>query len=281
MKWLIPAKTFLLGEYVALLGGSAVIVTTQPCFEIRTSNLEHGLTNIHPDSPAGKWWSSVDREGVNLVWHDPYNGLGGLGASSAQFVGVFRAWHDLKQKAFTQQDLLTAYQQYAWDGTGQCPSGYDVLAQALHGCVVIDKDLAPISYPWKFADLAFILIHTGHKLATHQHLSTLELSSKLHELNEIADLGLKAFTEYDADQLIFAVNAYHRALLQMNLVAEHSQKIITQLQQDQDVLAIKGCGAMGADIICVLINQKKLNTMLEKLLKQSYSIITTSNDIKL
>ena len=38
MKWRIPAKTFLLGEYAAVAGESAIVLTTSPCFELSLAN---------------------------------------------------------------------------------------------------------------------------------------------------------------------------------------------------------------------------------------------------
>ncbi len=104
MKWLIPAKTFLLGEYAALAGQSAVLLTTSPCFELSLSK-EAGLHGIHPDSPAGRWWKENAQSEVGLQWHDPYQGCGGLGASSAQFLGAYLASMYLQKRDIQQQEL--------------------------------------------------------------------------------------------------------------------------------------------------------------------------------
>ena len=49
--WTIPAKTFLMGEYAALAGESALLLTTTPHFELSLTD-NPGLHGIHPDSPA-------------------------------------------------------------------------------------------------------------------------------------------------------------------------------------------------------------------------------------
>ncbi|WP_206753639.1 hypothetical protein, partial [Escherichia coli] len=55
MKWQIPAKTFLLGEYADIAGEPANLLTTSPCFALTlTENAK--LEGIHPKSPAGLWW---------------------------------------------------------------------------------------------------------------------------------------------------------------------------------------------------------------------------------
>lgn len=58
MKWRIPTKTFLLGEYAALADLGAILLTTPPCFELTLTETP-GLDGIHPDSPAGRWWQEA------------------------------------------------------------------------------------------------------------------------------------------------------------------------------------------------------------------------------
>ena len=48
MNIVIPAKTFLVGEYLALTGGPSIILTTTPCFELRQCN-NLGLHGVHPE----------------------------------------------------------------------------------------------------------------------------------------------------------------------------------------------------------------------------------------
>jgi mevalonate kinase len=278
MKWKIPAKTFLLGEYAAISGAPALILTTHPCFEISLVN-RPSLHGIHPDSPAGRWWRKQNITGYGLDWHDPYNGKGGLGASSAQFVGAFYAVNHLQNKKLCRDEMLECYLQVAWDGKGVRPSGYDVIAQSLRGCVLVEQQKDCHCYVWPFDDLAFILLHTGQKLATHQHLQTLTLPAYLRQLACIVESAQKAFEQIDSQRLIIAVNAYYQALMDMNLVAEHSKSYIQTLQTNEHILASKGCGAMGADIVFVLVLKTNLNKLLEELKLLKRDIIATSEDL--
>ena len=41
-----PGKTFVTGEYLATLGGPALLLTTQPCFELNVFDGETKLTGI-------------------------------------------------------------------------------------------------------------------------------------------------------------------------------------------------------------------------------------------
>jgi mevalonate kinase len=279
MKWFIPAKTFLLGEYAAITGASAIILTTSPCFELSLSD-KTGLHGIHPDSPAGRWWAACGHQDAGLLWHDPYQGRGGMGASSAQFLGTYLASMYLQKKVANQQDLLDAYVQSAWFGQGLRPSGYDVLAQSRQGCVYINRQKALYqSYSWPFPDIAFLLVHTGTKLATHHHLQTMSLPSEIKQLVYIVDKAQQAFEYADQALIVDMVNAYHQQLAKMNLVAEHSMEHITFFREQADVLAVKGCGAMGSDVLLLLVPTKNQAAVSCRLSAMGLNIVATNADL--
>ena len=276
MKWSIPAKTFFLGEYAALGGLPAIILTTTPCFELTLTD-EPGLVGIHPDSPAGLFWAKQPVFDKGLHWFDPYHGRGGLGASSAQFVGAYLASLYLKNEHSSQVDMLNHYFQCAWNGFGVRPSGYDVLAQSMQGCVYIHQQAAQYhAYPWPFKDLAFILLHTGEKLATHQHLQELTQPSQMTQLAAIVESARLAFDSSDSLGVIDAVNSYHQHLLQMKLVAPHTLSQIEYLKKQMNILAIKGCGAMGSDVILMLVPEAQLSAMCAQLEQDGSTILATS-----
>lgn len=271
--WSIPAKTFLLGEYVAIAGESAIVLTTSPCFELTLTD-KPGLHGIHPESPAGTWWLEHGQAGVGLQWHDPYQGRGGLGASSAQFLGAYLA----SQPSLTS--LLDAYFHSAWQGDGLRPSGYDVLAQSQTGCVVIDRQNGSCqSYSWPFPDLDFLLLHTGQKLATHHHLQTAVLPSHLNKLTAIVDSAKRAFENNESQGIVDAVNAYHLQLARMDLVADHSMRCIASLKKQPGIVAIKGCGAMGADVLLVITHANQSVALKQRLLEQGWHILATSHHL--
>lgn len=62
----------------------------------------------------------------------------------------------------------------------------------------------------------------------------------------------------DSNSLVDAVNTYHQRLLEMGLTAEHSQQQILQLKTDKNILAAKGCGALGADVLLVVVASTQL-----------------------
>ena len=279
MKWVIPAKTFLVGEYVAMGGGPAILLTTFPCFELRVLSTP-GCLGIHPDSPAGKFWAK-NRHQQGLSWFDPYQGRGGMGASSAQFLGIYLAAARQQQTRLDAQVMLDTYLEVAWSGEGQAPSGYDVMAQAFYGCVFLHQAcIQDVPYLWCFQDVAFVLVHTGQKLATHDYLKQAHLyPDTMNRLAHLVWSAREAFQQTNSAQLIEVVNAYYRELCRMNLVALHTLSVVEQLAQEEDVLAIKGCGAMGVDVLLLLVPSTRLTAVTNKLSIQGYHLLATSADL--
>ncbi|CEK11667.1 mevalonate kinase family protein [Legionella hackeliae] len=279
MKWRIPAKTFLLGEYAAVAGGSAIILTTAPCFElaIATDSLMHG---IHPDSPAGQWWLHHRTPMQGLLWRDPYEGKGGLGASSAQFIGAYLASCHLLHIKPNMDALLDTYYQFAWRGEGLRPSGYDVLAQLQNRCVYINRQNNSIeSYDWGFKDIAFLLLHSGQKLATHYHLQRTTLPNSINELSAISEQAKRAFEQTNSNELVDAINNYQQHLNNCNLIAPHSLRHIQALKMQEDVLAAKGCGALGADVLLLVVPKMGLKTKISNLTADGWTILASSDDL--
>ncbi len=278
MKWQIPAKTFLLGEYSALAGQSAIVLTTTPCFELALT-YEKNLNSIHPHSPAGLWWQEQALD-HRLAWIDPYQGRGGLGASSAQFLSIYLAVCHLQHKSPTLDDMLKAYHQVAWSGKGLKPSGYDVIAQSQQACVFINQQNQLIeSHAWPFADLSFFLLHTGFKLATHQHLQEATLPKQIPILSAIVDAALVSFKKSNSNQLIDCIQAYHNQLSDLNLITEHSFNSIEALKSFSEILAIKGCGALGADVLLIVCATSNKLSLKSKLLDDNWTILTTESEL--
>jgi mevalonate kinase len=277
ISWSIPAKTFLLGEYAALGGESAIIVTTVPCFKLSLAKTP--TTLIHPNSPAGIYWQQT-KHPHGLVWHDPYLNRGGLGASSAQFLGAFLANCYLSNTNPDVFSLLVAYHQCAWSGNGIRPSGYDVLAQSQNCCVYIDyqqKTLECLSWPFK--DISFILIHTGQKLATHHYLQTMHLTDAISTLASLVKQARFAFQTQDSALLITTITDYQHILKAHQLTAEHSVVQLNQLTLNPAVLAVKGCGAMGADVLLVVVSSGNLTAQVCHLRQAGWPILATSDDL--
>ncbi|WP_131739729.1 hypothetical protein [Legionella adelaidensis] len=272
----IPAKTFLIGEYVALLGGPAILLNTSPYFSLKIRQSK-GLAGIHKDSPAGKWWQKYGSKDTGIQFDDPYFQKGGLGASSAQFIGMY----SIKNDIIDEEKLLSDYYQFAWNGEGLRPSAYDILAQTKkYPCVFIEKNKNDIEeWGWPFSDLGFLLIHTGKKIATHNHLQVLQLTENVNTLKDTVYKAKTAFLTKDSSLLTAAINTYYQQLNALHLVASHTQDIVNLINKMPGVLACKGCGALGADTILVFVAQNKLESICQKLKKMKLDIIATQQDL--
>lgn len=277
MMWQIPAKTFLLGEYAAIHGGSAIILLTTPCFELALSDTHQQA--FHPDSPAGKLWASYQTNSFHLIWRDPYQGKGGMGASSAQFIGVYLAQCYLSQQKPCFDDLLASYYQYAWNGEGLRPSGYDIIAQLSHRCAYINQR-APITYfNWPFSELSFVLVRSGEKLATHQHLQIASIPTDTQALSVIVDIGKTAFEQADSDLLIESVNAYQSHLTALGLTAAHSLEKMNYLKHNKNILAMKGCGAMGADVLLLIFQKQGIEKEIARLTTTGWNVLASDSNL--
>lgn len=280
----IPSKTFVLGEYLALTGGPTLVLCTAPYFTLHVSASSHtkkiNLPDLHPESPAAKLMASSPEfyQNYTLTFSDPHQGRGGLGASSAQFAALFA----LRQQVPLQTDetilqALATYQALTAEKEGMPPSGADLVAQMKGGFCFFDKVQKKIvSIAWPFPDISFCLIHTGQKIATHTHLQTLK-DLNCADLVEIVMAGYTSLNQQNSAGFSAAINAYASRLQSKNLVAPHTQALLNKVQQHPSVLAAKGCGALGADIIFVLLSKKSSDEFRRWVTAQQLTIIQLDN----
>lgn len=299
-----PSKTFLLGEYAVLAGCPALILNTKPRFELHvTEQASFSMQNIEPQSPAGRFIQDnlASFQNYHLNFIDPHNKQGGFGASSAQFLLAYSLYYALQNQALNSSslaqhfstlnnpakiqrspfnldefaiDLLTAYQQYAWNGVGISPSGADVISQLYGGITWLDKMNKKVcNITWPFPDLTIVLIRTGVKIATHEHLQQL---SKIPQqsLASILNTAYQALIHTAEKTFLQTINNYSKTLQAHHLVANSTVKLLEVIISLPYVLAAKGCGALGADVILAITKssdvasfQKWLSN--EKLLYQS------------
>lgn len=256
----VPGKSFLAGEYLALIGGASLLFNSQPRFELAANPGSGAVVGIHPESPAGKliqenkaFFSQYD-----LAFSDPHEGRGGWGASTAQFLMAFvlnewRASCELETlKSLSISRLLEAYWKYAWSGEGLRPSGADLVAQYKGSLCLFERRTGLVGvYSWTFAEIDFAFIPTGQKLATHEHLKTLGAFNE-EPLERAMGSIQRALQNGDASEFVQGIRANAQALSELGFVASHTQALCQELLQKPGVLAAKGCGAMGADVVLVV-----------------------------
>ena len=101
----------------------------------------------------------------------------------------------------------------------------------------------------------------------------------LHEITRIVQIAKQAIDTVDSQGMIDAVNEYHAKLAEMALVTEHSLSHIKSFQQQPDTLAVKGCGAMGSDVLLLLVPTKKKVSLTGDLRSQGWNILASSCDL--
>ena len=313
----IPGKTFLAGEYLALAGGPSIVLATRPLFEITFFNVQwqpasgEGLRAeiaFPPGSPAGRFIRAHPENfaQTKILLKDPHSGLGGLGASTAQFAAVYAYatfaetarngkssneniqfdFRDENESAFWDQ-LLKSYRLCAWSGEGSPPSGADLVGQVAGGINYFDEHaLKSKKFNWVFDEIEFTLLRTGHKLATHEHLKLTNVSVPddpearfIAKMKEAVANAVKALTSGSDRDLCVAVRQAATALAENNRVADHTKKILLELEKTDFVRAAKGCGAMGADILLVVHDGSKRALMEKWARDHTLAICGTTTDL--
>lgn len=278
-----PSKTFLLGEYLVLNGGPSLLLGTEPRFELRVQR-GAGKSPFHPESPAGKLWARFSN--ITGHWSAEFvnpSALGGLGASGAEFLLLYsaiKASQAVSIEAQLEQDHSEMLQLY-WElssQTGARPSGADLVAQARGGVTLFERSQGRLeSTSWGFPNLGFILFSTGHKTPTHEHLRSLGEwdSSALENLTRQA---LQAHRIKHEQNFVDSVRKVRETLKFLGFEAPTTTKIIDELSKAPSIRAIKGCGALGADVICALVDDKDL-VRISELLSRKYTIIANHHHL--
>ena len=271
----IPSKTFVIGEYLALQGQTALLLISPPFFKVNIHYKANQATPIlpqcHPNSPASCLLSKQLQalNGWQLELNDPHQAQGGFGASSALFVASYcllRLAKGLSVEPENQSwcpELLTSYLNVCDDNQPIPPSGYDVLAQyqsmQINGAkspepkllMINRQQLSIKALNWPFNDIIFELYRTGNKCNTHDHLTKLpQINTK--DLSFYMHMALEAIQVKDQIAFVNALQNYQKNLASLNLQTEISQYLCKQLLRESDVLAAKGCGAMGSDVVLAL-----------------------------
>ena len=287
LKFKVPGKTFLAGEYLVLHEGPALVLLTEPRFELRVTRGLGGLGDIHVDSPAGQLFKKYEKdfEGYQFNFVDPYNGKGGFGASTAQFLSLYsfrllrdRAQQDM-EKLIDYKDLLETYYTCAWSGEGVRPSGADLIGQLKGALTFFEKQKGLINVKsWPFDDIEAHLIHTGNKIATHEHLKNLP-TFESNALQKSFEVIREAIGIGQSENFVRGIHAYAEALRNLNFTCVETLELLGEIRSLNGVLAAKGCGALGADVILVITKTDATSALINFCERYNLSVITNSKNI--
>jgi hypothetical protein len=258
VKYAVPGKVFLLGEYYVLDKGQAILLTTQPSFILKASKEPWKFTKHSPADRLITW--ALDNAVVSSrEWHyqivDPYQHLGGFGASTAEFLLLYRTLL-LPQ---TMQDAWNLYRTLH-SNEKIIPSGADLIAQWQKGvCHVNIKNNQIRDYTQAFDWTKFFIFSAAHlqKTPTHAHLKELKDLSFVNTLEVIFKKALISFHQNNEPGFAQMLNAYSDALELLGLEHAQTTKIKKQFLQIPEVYAVKGSGAMQSDILILWLKDCK------------------------
>lgn len=263
----VPGKVFLLGEYAVLAGLPALVVTVGPRFELRQGEIVP--SQFHPQSPVAQLISEIQNstlinEMKSWSFHDPLQGSGGFGASTAQFALYYfktapnLGWEVSWKGAWSKYRELTGAAQ-----SPLSPSGADLIAQWSGGVTLFRPQEQKLEEMSGYLDFSNLLIFSatdqvGRKVATHDHLKSIPSVSVFEEvLRAPLEVGLEGLRKESPDQMGSAMNSYAEALESLGLEAALTRKDRHALRQLPGVLGVKGAGAMQADAILVWVKDSQ------------------------
>ncbi len=271
LKLNIPGKTYLVGEYSVLLGGSAIGLATQPYFQIDYSKQpsETGLLQYHPESPAARYLNKHGKS-VSAVLRDPYI-LGGFGRSTAEYWSVI-----LPDLLASPRDFHSILAEYKSLHSG---SGIDLAFQYFGSVCLADPTLGFFqTFSWHFENLDFFVISTGQKIATHEHLKNLDIDS-LKELPVLSDRITRVFSENKEFEFLSLMKQWCGLLAKHGLVHPKVAEIKVRLESFESIKLAKPCGALGADVILVFFAKSQKETVKNFLFQNDFLIQAHSSDL--
>ncbi|MDR2107432.1 MAG: hypothetical protein LBO73_02860 [Holosporaceae bacterium] len=258
-------KTFLIGEYSVLFGGSAIILLTPPPFKLKAEKGNTNLVGIEENSPAYLFFKCHDFSGLSLEFEDPYLKSGGFGASSAQFALLYKLHLRLTGDKFDVGRFLEEYRSLsATKETTILPSGADCVAQYFNHHVFFDAGTNVVrKIDPKFPNLDFAVCKTGRKVITHLHLQSLP-PLPTSELQRLTEDAAKSFLNADEELLVKSIRGFFDLLRKQKIIADFTAETADRLLKTDGVAAVKGCGAAGADTILMVFEKRKRDSVLEE-----------------
>lgn len=255
----IPSKTFVIGEYLAIKGTASLIAATEPSFFVKV--IDDKRYGYHPDSPAGRLLKKLKLGHHGYSFFDPHEGRGGFGRSTAEFLSVYihdqmenKKQSDVSRNILDNlEDFIQLYRESC--GNTYQPSGADLVAQVCGGlCWYDGMNFHAERLAWPFPGYELSIFHTGKKLATHEHLKDLKNLS-FQSLIPILIAARTAMEQKNLRVFCESINYYYDILNEMGLSEKNVRESVEKLKEKPEVLAAKGCGAMGVDTVLV-VSQK-------------------------
>jgi len=288
VKLRIPSKTFLIGEYAALLSAPALLITHEPFFEYSANETSASLapaanetrqadaldavsSQILSELPsrvqAGALAPPIEAAGqidfsakeffqflglLNII--DPHKNRGGFGRSGAEFLIGSCLLDGTDLASLDKNKLEARFKRYYCDGEVVPPSGYDFRAQLAalgHESAVVEcRSKNARVMQWPFEEVRVSIYQTGIKLDNRLHLSSLD-KTKFESLARISEDCTNFFIRSDLPGFIDSMSKYVRELRGLELLDSGSYELAQRICEIEGVYFAKGCGGGGADSIAV------------------------------
>lgn len=268
-----PSKTFLIGEYGVLIGGPALVLNTEPRFQLQVELDDVSLFFAHPESPAGQLWRHFSQDvfkkigKVSFKFLDPWHEAGGMGRSGAEFL-LLREWL-LKNGFKTEKTLIEDYKTFAKSG-----SGADVLAQTCGQVALIESVLTGETKAWKWPswDLSFLIYKTGRKIETHDHLDKMKKKNNVpkayKKLAQISAAGIEAFGKKSLHAFLNHLTDFSSEQKKAGLIDLENYYLLEKLTNLPSVYFARGCGAMGFDTFLVFYQKEYESVVRQEVAKE-------------
>ena len=274
------SKVFLVGEYAVLFGGNAILLTIEPSFKLKfRESMERGVLKNFINSPAFNFWEQHGHffQKFDIEFEDPYNGTGGFGASSAQYVLLYKLYEMYNcRTVISEQEALKkcidTYKKLPLN-KGINPSGADCAAQYMNRHIFFNstqQTATPLS--WSFPNLDLRVFKTSDKVNTHEHLrnlKNLDISDMIAPIQNVR----QAFDLADENLLIENVNLFFALMIEKDIAFPKTIDLVKQIRSMPFIRAAKGCGALAADVIAIILDKTQTT---DRNLLQIKQIIGTS-----
>ncbi len=175
--------------------------------------------------------------------------------------------------------LLFDYRNLA-EFQGKSPSGADILGPFFGGLSMVQREpyLLTQKYFWPFLDKSVLLFHTQKKLATHDHISQIQ-EIPVSQFSSQMQLLLQGLQSSDWEMFLLGLSGYRQILEQNNWVADHTAEILAYLDTHPQVLFVKGCGAMGADVVAVFCAKSAKDVLIAEIQEKGLILMASEENI--
>lgn len=280
-KLLIPAKTFLVGEYAALAGGNSLCLATKPYFTFSFNS----TCDLHDKSAASNYLKIHNLKPEFKLTSSSH--FKGLGLSTAEFIAAWiQVYHQKSDKKINLEQVYEEYLNlYADQNLTSKPSGVDLLTQMSGRITSVVKhndclnlNFVSASHDWPFKNVSFYILSTGYKENTHEHLAKLDRSA-LTDLVPLSNNVVAAFLDQDWSKFLSGMKAWSQALIAKGLTCESSRKLKASLEENNSILLAKPCGAGGTDTILIFFETQNKKSVQDYINSLGLSIIANENDL--